>query len=515
MREAGPAGPIGIRAVGAPGGRPEAPDRERLILFLGGAALAVLTAVRLLTLARDAWEWDELLFTAAAREGIDVRPNHPHPPGYPAYSLLARLLHLAGLDPFLAALAVAVIAGIVAVPALAAFSCELGVPPRAALFGSLLWAFVPAVWLHSVRPLSDAPGAAAFFVAGYLFLRAWREPSRGWIVGAALAAAVSAGVRPQVGLALAPMALLVAVRTARTKGGVARALTAGAAGAAAAVLLYLPVVLGSGGLAGYLEALGKLMEFVRVVDAPSTSQLLTPGLWARWLLDPFGPRTSGLSVWALALVGVAVSPRRAAAAAGFFVPLAALSVPLLAAGTAPRYALTLVAFPCLLATLAVGDIVRRRRWAGSVLATVLLGAVAFPGVPAIVEVATRSSPSVAAVSALRDDPALRGRPLVVDGALGVHCEEMLGGVFPAADGDRPTHPGPGGLVVKVDSGAFGLAPLRLFRYEEPLLGVISRARYLEVGIYDGEATDAPLVRVGGKDSRTDSRTPGSRRPGGR
>jgi hypothetical protein len=356
-----------------------------------------------------------------------------------------------------------------------------------------------------VRPLSDAPGAAAFFVAGYLFLRAWREPSRGWIVGAAIAAAVCAGVRPQVGLALAPMALLVAARTARTKGGVARALSAGAAGAAAAVLLYLPVVVGSGGLAGYLEALGKQMEFVRVSDAPSASRLLAPGLWARWFLDPFGPRTSAFAVWALALVGAAVSPRRAAAAAGFFVPLAALSVPLLAAGTAPRYALTLVAFPCIVSALAVGEVVRRSRWTGSVLATVLLGAVALPGVPAIVEVASRPSPSVAAVCALRDDPALRGRPLVVDRALGVHCEEMLERVFPAADGDRPTHLGRGGLVVKVDSGAFGLAPLRLFRYEELLLGVISRARYLEVGIYDGEATGAPVVGVSGKGSWTDWR----------
>ena len=133
----------GVRANAAP-----------LLLALGAAAFV---ATRLLTLARDPWEWDEVLFVEAAREGLDVRLNHPHPPGYPVFVLLARLLVAVGISPFHATLAVAAGAGLLALPILSALAGELFGRERAALWGALLWALTPSVWLHSARPCSKRP----------------------------------------------------------------------------------------------------------------------------------------------------------------------------------------------------------------------------------------------------------------------------------------------------------------------------------------------------------------------
>ncbi|MBK6406056.1 MAG: glycosyltransferase family 39 protein [Holophagales bacterium] len=195
---------------------------RRTLGALGWALLAAVAVLRLLTLAPDPWEWDELLFSAAARDGIDVRVNHPHPPGYPLFVLPARLLVLAGLGPFAATLGVAVVAGLAAVGLLALLARELGAGRKEALWAALLWAVVPAVWLHSVRPLSDSLGAAAFFLAVLLLLRCEGAPSGGRLVAAAMAAGACAAVRPHVAVALLPLAAVAAWRTFRGPGGPGR-----------------------------------------------------------------------------------------------------------------------------------------------------------------------------------------------------------------------------------------------------------------------------------------------------
>ncbi|HQP89196.1 MAG TPA: hypothetical protein PLL76_23305 [Thermoanaerobaculia bacterium] len=467
-----------------------------------GLAFAAFVATRLLTLARDPWEWDEALFVDAAREGIDVRLNHPHPPGYPLFALLSRLLVVSGVSPFPAVLAVAAGAGLLAVPILAALACEIGGRERAVVWGALLWALTPSVWLHSVRPLSDAPAAAAFFLAGVALLRTAREPSHARLVGAALAAAVCFGIRPQVGAALLPASIWAATRVVRARGGAGRVLLTGLAGAAAALLAYVPVIASSGGLEAYVSAIRIQAEYVRRFDAPGLVGLLRPELWRRWLIDPFGSMPAGLAVWTAAFVGVWLRPWAAGRAIVLFGPLAFFSIPALAAHTAPRYGLGFIALPCLLAAQAVAVAGRRRPKRAAAFAVGLLALVPLPAVPALVEVSSALSPATAAVAALRS-PDLATRTVAADGALIVHAQAGLGRPFSELDGARPLPPGAAEAVVRVDGIALGLAPLRVFRYRDPLLPVISRGRYLEVGIYDGFGIGSPVLNVSGEESWAD------------
>lgn len=488
--------------AGAGDEEPEAFWRGRanaVALVLGFAAVV---ATRLLTLARDPWEWDEALFVDAAREGIDVRLNHPHPPGYPLFVLLSRVLVVSGVSPFPAVLAVAAGAGLLAIPILAALAGELGGRDRAVVWGALLWALTPSVWLHSVRPLSDAPAAAAFFVAGVALLRTAREPSHARLFGAALAAAVCFGIRPQVGAALLPASIWVATRVVRARGRAGRVLLAGLAGAAAALLAYVPVIASSGGLEPYLTAIRAQAEYVRRFDAPGLAGLLRPQLWRRWLIDPFGSLPAGLAVWTAAFAGAWLRPRAAGRSVVLFGPLAFLSIPTLAAHTAPRYGLGLVALPCLLAAQAVAVAGRRRPKCAAAFAVGLLALVPLPAVPALVEVSSELSPATAAVAALRS-PGLATRTVAADGALTVHARAGLGRPFSELDGSRPLPPGAAEAVVRVDGIALGLAPLRVFRYRDPLLPIISRGRYLEVGIYDGSGIGSPVLNVRGEESWSD------------
>lgn len=466
-------------------------------------ALLVVAALRALTLGRDPWEWDEVLFTGAARDGVDVRVNHPHPPGYPVFALLGRALAVAGVEPFAAVLAVTAVAGLLAVPLLAAFAEEVGLPRGAARWGALLWALTPSVWLHSVRPLSDVPAAAAFFLAALLILRSARRASTGLLLGAALAAAACFGIRPQVGLALLPVATWAATRVARRRGARGRLAATALAGIAAAIVPYAAVVAASGGLHEYLVALRSQVEYVRQFDAPALADLLSAAFWSRWALDPFGSPAVAVAVWAAAVTGTALSARRAARVLAFFGPLGLLTVPVLAAHTAPRYGVGLVAVPCLLAALAAAEALRRYPRTAAAAAAALLGAVALPGVPALVEVSARPSPSAAAVEALASDPRLFGRPLLLDPALRAHADGRGIPAYAEIEPDQPLEIPAGGLVAAVDRVPVGLAPLRVDRLREPYLVRISRRRFLEVGIYDGGGLRRLAASVTGEESWTD------------
>lgn len=458
----------------------------------GWGLLVAVAALRLLTLARDTWEWDELLFVAAARDGIDVRLNHPHPPGYPLFVLPSRLLVLAGLEPFTATLAVAVVAGLVAVGLLVLLARELGAGRKEALWAALLWALVPAVWLHSVRPLSDSLGAAAFFLAVLLLLLSERLPSGGRLVAAAIAAGACAAVRPQVAVALLPLALLAAWATARGPGGIRRVVFAAGAGLGTVVAAYAPVVAASGGIRKYLAAARAIAEWVREFDTPPLSALASTDHWARWLVDPFGGPLPAALAWAAAAVGLALVPRAARRLSVAFVPLLLLSVGTLNPQTAPRYALPLLAAAPLAAALGLTALRARRPLPAAVGATALLGLVALPAVPAIVEVASHPSPPVAAMAALRTEANLVGRPLLLDPGLFLHRAE-LGPVVPwqEAGRGRPIVVPPGVLVVTHDGGPSRLRPLFISRFESDVLRRISRGRYLSVTIW--ESTAAPAL----------------------
>lgn len=464
------------------------PGRRTFGAF-GWALLAAVAVLRLLTLAPDTWEWDELLFAAAARDGIDVRVNHPHPPGYPLFVLPARLLVLAGLEPFTATLGVAVVAGLAAVGLLALLARELGAGRKEALWAALLWAVVPAVWLHSVRPLSDSLGAAAFFLAVLLLLRCAGAPSGGRLVAAAMAAGACAAVRPQVAVALLPLAAVAAWGTLRGPRGARGVTLAAGAGLATALAAYAPVVASSGGIDRYLAAAREIARWVREFDTPPLSAMALASHWARWLVDPFGGPLPATLAWGAAAAGIVLVPRAARRLAVVFVPLLLLSVASLNPQTAPRYALPLLAVAPLAAGLGLTALRVRAHRPAAAGATALLAVVALPSVPAIVEVARTPSPPVAAMAALRAENDLVGRPLLVSPALHVHRTELGPAVkWQELERGRPVVAPPGALVVTHDSGPLDLRPLRIYRFESEALSRISRGRYRSVTIWESTAS---------------------------
>lgn len=460
---------------------------RRSFAILGLAALGVVVALRLLTLARDAWEWDELLFVSAARDGLDVRPNHPQPPGYPLFVIPARLLVLLGAPAFGATLAVAVGAGVVSVVLLAGLAREMGAGKEESLWAGLLWACVPSVWLHSVRPLSDSSGAAAFFLASLLLLRAEKEADGKWLLPAALAVGASAAVRPQVAVALLPLVLVVALRALRTPPGVRRAAWAAGAGLAAGLLPYVPVVVGSGGIHSYLAASKVAAEYVRNADSPSLRDLSTAGLWCRWLVDPFGGPVPAAAVW-LAAAGVVASSRAVRLVAIAFLPLLLFSVATLNPTTAPRYALPFLAVGPLGASVGLTWLRERRTRTAAALAATLLAVVGLPAARPLAEVAVHSSPPVAAMTALRSEPGLAGRAVYLAPALGVHWFEVGPAVpFRSLEGGWPVIAPSGALVVTHDVDLPGFRPLRVCRFESEPLRRISRGRYLSVTVWESRA----------------------------
>ena len=171
--------------------------RESLLV---ATAFAVLALVGLAILAPNPWEWDEVLFMEGVRDGLDVRVNHPHAPGYPVFIRLGQGIRVLGAEPFRATALAGAIGGYLSVLALYLLLTELGSRRGWALAGALFYALTPSVWLHGVRPLSDGPGAAAGLFAA-LFLVRDRGARRHALVGGRVHGARGRS-RPQVGLAL-------------------------------------------------------------------------------------------------------------------------------------------------------------------------------------------------------------------------------------------------------------------------------------------------------------------------
>ena len=90
------------------------------------AALASLLVLWLATLAPDPWEWDELHLIAGIRDGIDLRHNRPHPPGYPLFIEAGRAIHACGPGPFTAATLVGVLGSFTGVLGTLWLALELG-----------------------------------------------------------------------------------------------------------------------------------------------------------------------------------------------------------------------------------------------------------------------------------------------------------------------------------------------------------------------------------------------------
>lgn len=252
---------------------------ERIALAL---ALAYLAA-HLPFLAPSLEDIDSANFALALRD-YDVAQHQPHPPGYPVYIALGRL-SLAAIGVVAPAvhghraeaLAFAVwsaIGGAIAVwaawflyAALDAVgggkgSAATSSPGATAVERTASWPAVcaavllgvaPLFWLAGLRPLSDLPGLAGALASQALSVGALRE--RRYLPWAALLAGLSAGIRVQTLPLTLPLLLAALVR--QRGAGVTWLITRpGAALLAGVVVWIVPLLVLSGGVDGYVHALG-------------------------------------------------------------------------------------------------------------------------------------------------------------------------------------------------------------------------------------------------------------------
>ena len=466
---------------------PPSPFRlGRRDLAVALAALLLLAATRLATLASDPWEWDEVLFVNAVEKGFDVRAHRPHPPGYPLFVEAARGVAALGVDPFRAATLVAAAGGLLAAAGTAALLLALDVPFAFALLGGVFYALVPSVWIHAVRPLSDAPAAAALLLAATALVTAVRRRSPRSLAWGVVLSAAACCVRPQTGAALVPLALAAAVALRRVRGGPRALLASLALGVGLSVAAWTPLVRGSGGWASFGTTLRSHARWVAENDTQPLGTVLSGKVQRRWWRDPFGVTELFWVVVGVAAAGAALAPRKALGLALVVGPLVATTVLVQSPGTAPRY--VTVAMPALAGLFALGawrlSTLRRGRAGVAVGAVLVLGAMAAVAVPRAVRL-SGPTPSAAALAALRDDPAFAGRTVVYTGELTVHAERYLAGrPIRQAPDEGPIVLSPGELGVANEREVEGLAAVRTFDLGDPLLGRLTRNRYRTVRVYD-------------------------------
>ena len=255
------------------------------------AALAIVVGLAHLPfLPATLEDIDSVNFALGVRD-FDVAEHRPHPPGYPVISppasdggrgrpRLARRPAVGDRGPGAGAALAARRArpAVCRVPrgggaaAGARRRGALDAPEAPAVATAALTVSAPLVWSLAARPMSDLPGLALALAAQACLVTAWwwqtsppdgdrrldrhqLEASGRMIVLGALLAGLAIGLRTQTFWLTAPV--IVAVLLDRVGRGVAGALMGATMTSAIGALAWaVPLVVASGGLQGYLAALG-------------------------------------------------------------------------------------------------------------------------------------------------------------------------------------------------------------------------------------------------------------------
>jgi hypothetical protein len=295
-------------------GRLAFPHERRNITLLAGTCLAAHLALS----APSLEDIDSINFALGLRR-FSIADHQPHPPGYPVYVGLGRVSRtvVGAVAPTMApvradALALAfwsALGGAVALLAAGVVFRAMAVGgggAGAAFWAAVLLTVAPVSWLSAQRPMSDTVGFAAALVAQALVLTGRGSPPR--LVAGAVAAGLAAGVRTQTALLTLPL-LCFALVEQRRRGTwwlVSRPL----AGLAAGGLVWaIPLLVLSGGVSGYLDALGSQagedFAFVEMLWADPTPRRIALALRDTLVLPWAEPALAG-AVAVAAAVGVGV-----------------------------------------------------------------------------------------------------------------------------------------------------------------------------------------------------------------
>ena len=376
------------------------------------AVAAAFVAAHIPFLPPSLEDIDSINFALGLRH-FDPALHQPHPPGYPLYIGLGHvsLAALSWLVPPLPALRVEAVAlavwslagGALAIVAAAMFYRALEatfpdeaarVSPMVAIGAAALLAVAPLFSISGVRPLSDMPGLALALLAQALIVRGLASP--GWLVAGAFVAGLCGGIRVQSAVLTVPLfaGVLIAARHTWTQ----RALAVCAA-VAGGLSWGIPLLVLSGGLDGYLRALGSQagedFAWVDMLWAHPTPRLLALALYRTLALSWGDPRL-GLIVAALAAAGALAALLRTRRMLGVlclaFAPYAVFHL-LLQETLTIRYALPLVPAIVWLATLALQQVGRPAvlLWAALAASAVIVS------VPTAIDYAQQAHPAFRAI----------------------------------------------------------------------------------------------------------------------
>ena len=281
------------------------------------AIAAVYLAAHVSYIAPSLEDIDSINFALGLRD-FDPARHQPHPPGSPVYIALGRaLLALVSIiRPALDQITAeawtlglgSLIAGAVAIVAAAELFVLVAPDQRfAANWGVALLAASPLFWLSGLRPMSDLPGLATALVAQVLILQGRIDRQR--LVYGALAGGVAAGIRLQTAWLTAP--LLVLSLAGQRAAGVRWLLTRPLAAFAVGGLAWgVPLIVDSGGVGGYLAALGTQagedFAWVNMLWLDPTPRRLAFALYETFVL-PWGSDALAAAVAIAAVTGSCVA----------------------------------------------------------------------------------------------------------------------------------------------------------------------------------------------------------------
>lgn len=404
-------------------GRPLEPlfPPQSAVRFALIALVFVVAMSRLAAIPGQPWEQDEALFAAAAFN-TNIIEHRPHPPGFPLWVAAAKASNMVLGDPLLGLQLLSALSSIALLPLLALLWGRL-LGPELGLAASALFAFLPGVWFHAPRAFSTTPAVAIAALAGLL----WLAPGRGRLLAGSVAMACAVLVRP----VLAPPLVVAGIAAAWLRRDRIRDVVLSGVLAAGVILAgFLPLIIDTGGLGPFLDALA----------AHGTYQERNVGL-VTWTAGRLGiVRAVGgppAAVLALALgvlgwLGLVRRHRRVAWGLALVTIVAAAWLLLAHNRTYTRYTVPWLALWVGLAVLGIVRLVGSRRYALIAVAVLTTAAAAWT-LPAIASQATAPFPPLAALSAAQTSgPA---RSIITDGGISPFVDLLS----LARRGSRPTY----------------------------------------------------------------------------
>jgi hypothetical protein len=394
--------------------RPGSSDAA-LTVGLIGAAVAY-AAVHLLFLPRSLEDIDSINFALGLRH-FDVAAHQPHPPGYPVYIglghvalALARFLTPGAPFATQATLALTLLSAVASGVAVACLGVLFATLDRLGGAAASRWqaltlaAACPLFWVAGVRPMSDMAGLALALLTVACTLHGQYAGSPALVVAGALVAGLATGVRVQTALLTGPVLLMVAwLRRDDWR----LLLRAGSALGVGVLAWAVPLVWLSGGVRGYLTALGSQagedFSWVDMLWMNPTPRRLVQVL-TDTLVSPWSMPTLAGFVLVAAVGGLAVTAWRERRPLGIvllgFGPYALFHL-LLQETSHTRYALPLVVPVAWLASRGLSPLGRP----GRVLAAAAVVAGLAAGVPPTARYAREVHPAFRIIEEMGREPA--------------------------------------------------------------------------------------------------------------